>query len=242
MSHKSKDIILKVENLVKKFGNFRALNGVSIEVERGKVIGLAGPNGSGKTTFINVVSGVYKANGGRVIFDGESIYNMEPHKIVHKGLNRTFQIPKPLLGLTVEENIRVAAVYGSKNRKDVESKIEYALNTVGLLDFRFKKAANLTSTQQKLLDLGRALATEPKLLLVDEIAAGLSQKELRRIADMLLGIKNKGVTMIVVEHLMGFLDMITDEVIIMNAGVEIFKGSVKEASENEEVIRVFLGG
>ncbi len=242
MSHKDKDIILKAENLVKKFGNFRALDGVSIDVERGKIIGLAGPNGSGKTTFINVVSGVYKANDGKVIFDGENIYNMESYKIVHKGLNRTFQIPKPLLGLTVEENIRVAAVYGSDKKKNVEDKIEYALNTVGLVDFRYKRAANLTSTQQKLLDLGRALATEPKMLLVDEIAAGLSQKELKSMADMLIGIKEKGVTLIVVEHLMGFLDMVTDEVIIMNAGVNIFRGSIKEASENKEVIRVFLGG
>ena len=242
MSHKDKDIILKAENLVKKFGNFRALDGVNIDVERGKIIGLAGPNGSGKTTFINVVSGVYKANDGKVIFDGENIYNMESYKIVHKGLNRTFQIPKPLLGLTVEENIRVAAVYGSDKKKNVEDKIEYALNTVGLVDFRYKRAANLTSTQQKLLDLGRALATEPKMLLVDEIAAGLSQKELKSMADMLIGIKEKGVTLIVVEHLMGFLDMVTDEVIIMNAGVNIFRGSIKEASENKEVIRVFLGG
>ena len=242
MSHNKNGLILKVEGLVKKFGNFRALDGVSLDVDKGKIIGLAGPNGSGKTTFINVVSGVYKSNGGRVIFKGEDITNIDSHKIVHKGINRTFQIPKPLLGLTVEENIRVAVVYGAKEKGKIEERIEYSLSTIGLVDLRFKKAESLTSTQQKLLGLGRALATDPKLLLVDEIAAGLTQKELKMIADMLLGLKEKGVTLIVVEHLMGFLDMITDEVVIMNAGKEIFRGSIREASNNEEVIRVFLGG
>ncbi len=242
MSHNRNGVILKVEGLVKKFGNFRALDGVSLEVEEGKIIGLAGPNGSGKTTFINVVSGVYKSNGGRVIFNGEDITNIDSYKIVRKGINRTFQIPKPLLGLTVEENIRVAAVYGAKDKRKVKERIEYSLSTIGLEGFRFKKAESLTSTQQKLLGLGRALATNPKLLLVDEIAAGLTQKELKMIANMLLGLKEKGVTLIVVEHLMGFLDMITDEVVIMNAGKEIFRGLIREASNNEEVIRVFLGG
>ncbi len=242
MSHNKNGVILKVEGLVKKFGNFRALDGVSLEVEEGKIIGLAGPNGSGKTTFINVVSGVYKSNGGRVIFNGEDITNLDSYKIVRKGINRTFQIPKPLLGLTVEENIRVAAVYGAKDKGKVKERIESSLSTIGLEDLRFKKAESLTSTQQKLLGLGRALATNPKLLLVDEIAAGLTQKELKMIANMLLGLKEKGVTLIVVEHLMGFLDMITDEVVIMNAGKEIFRGLIREASNNEEVIRVFLGG
>ncbi len=242
MSRNENGAILKIEDLIKKFGNFRALDGVSLEVDKGKIIGLAGPNGSGKTTLINVVSGVYKSNDGRVIFNGEEITNIDSHKIVHKGINRTFQIPKPLLGLTVEENIRVAAVYGAKDKGKIEERIEYSLSTIGLVDLRFKKAESLTSTQQKLLDLGRALATNPKLLLVDEIAAGLTQKELKMIADMLLGLKEKGVTLMVVEHLMGFLDMITDEVVIMNAGKEIFRGSIREASNNEEVIRVFLGG
>jgi len=237
MSH---NIILEVKGLVKKFGNFKALNGASIAVEEGKIVGLAGPNGSGKTTLINVVSGVYKPNQGKILFDGKSIYNMESYKIVHRGLNRTFQIPKPLLGLTVEENVRVAAVYGS-NKKNIENRIQEALAIVGLNDMKYKRAESLTSTQQKLLDLARALATNPKMLFIDEIAAGLSQQELKQMADMILSLNTLGITIVVVEHLMGFLNMITDDVIIMNAGINIFRGSIREASVDEKVIEIFLG-
>ncbi len=232
--------MLNVEGLVKAFGKFRALNGVNISVEKGKILGLAGPNGSGKTTFINVVSGVYKPNGGKIFFNGESIYNLEPHKIAHLGLNRTFQVPKPLSGLTVEQNVKVAAVYGSKEG-DTEDKINGALSSVELDNVKHKEASSLTSAQQKLLGLARALATNPKMLLVDEIAAGLNQHELKWIANMLVKLNESGITMIVVEHLMGFLDILTDDVVVMNAGMNIFRGSIKEASENEKVVEIFLG-
>ncbi len=232
--------MLNAEGIIKEFGNFRALNGVNIAVEKGKILGLAGPNGSGKTTFINVVSGVYKLNGGKIFFNGKSIHKLEPHKIVHLGLNRTFQVPKPLSGLTVEQNVKVAAVYGSKegNTKD---KIDSALSSVELDNVKHKEASSLTSAQQKLLGLARALATNPKMLLIDEIAAGLNQHELKWIANMLVKLSECGITMIVVEHLMGFLDMLTDDVVVMNAGMNIFRGSVKEASMNEEVVEIFLG-
>jgi len=232
--------MLNVEGLIKEFGNFRALNGASISVEEGKILGLAGPNGSGKTTFINVVSGIYKPNGGEIFFNGKSIYKLEPHKIVHLGLNRTFQVPKPLSGLTVEQNVKVAAVYGSKEG-NTEDKINSALSSVELDNVKHKEASSLTSAQQKLLGLARALATNPKMLLVDEIAAGLNQHELKRIADMLIKLNKFGITMIVVEHLMGFLDILTDDVVVMNAGMNIFRGSIKEASVNEKVVEIFLG-
>ncbi len=232
--------MLNVEGLVKKFGNFRALDGADISVKEGKILGLAGPNGSGKTTFINVVSGVYKPNGGKIFFNGKSIYKLEPHTIVHLGLNRTFQVPKPLSGLTVEQNVKVAAVYGSKEG-NVKDKINSALNSVELDNVKHKEASSLTSAQQKLLGLARALATNPKMLLIDEIAAGLNQHELKRIADMLIKLNKFGITMIVVEHLMSFLDILTDDVVVMNAGVNLFRGSIKEASMNEEVVEVFLG-
>ncbi len=232
--------MLNVEGLIKAFGNFKALNGVSISVEKGKILGLAGPNGSGKTTFINVVSGVYKLNGGKILFNGKSIYKLEPHKIVHLGLNRTFQVPKPLSGLTVEQNVKVAAVYGAKEG-NIKDKINSALSSVELDGMKYKEASSLTSAQQKLLGLARALATNPKMLLIDEIAAGLNQHELKWIANMLVRLNESGITMIVVEHLMGFLDILTDDVVVMNAGMNIFRGSIKEASMNEEVVEIFLG-
>jgi branched-chain amino acid transport system ATP-binding protein len=239
MSHND-DILLKATGLVKKFGELKALNGIELTVAKNKIVGLAGPNGSGKTTVINVISGVYKPDGGAVEFDGKSIYRLPSHKIVRRGINRTFQVPKPLAGLTVMQNVRIAAVYGARAGNKMEA-VEEALETVGLEDERDTVAASLTFAQQKRLGLARALATRPKLLLVDEIAAGLSGRELKWIAQMLTTIHKKGIALIVVEHLMGFIDSLTADVVVMNAGANLFRGSIKDASENEKVVEVFLG-
>lgn len=239
MSHNGKPL-LKVEGLVKKFGGFRALNGVNIDVREEQIVGLAGPNGSGKTTLINVISGVYRPDGGSIEFDGNSIYKLPSHKIVHRGINRTFQVPKPLAGLTVWENVKLAAVYGARNGDRQEITRE-ALAVVELESVKNAVAAGLTFAQQKLLGLATALATKPKLLLVDEIAAGLSQKELAWIAEMLLRIRKTGVAMIVVEHHLGFVDTLTSDVVVMNAGANLFRGSIQEAARNDEVVEVFLG-
>ena len=236
----SEDVLLRVDGLVKKFGELKALDGFSITVEKGKIVGLAGPNGSGKTTVINVISGIYKPDGGSIDFDGKSIYRLPPHKIVHRGINRTFQVPKPLAGLNVLQNISIAAIYGSRAGNKTET-VKEALEIVGLEDAKDTLAANLTFAQQKRLGLARALATKPKMLLVDEIAAGLSSQELQWIADMLIRIHKRGISMIVVEHLMGFIDSLTSDVVVMNAGANLFRGSIEDASQNEEVIEVFLG-
>jgi branched-chain amino acid transport system ATP-binding protein len=236
----NENILLRVEGLVKKFGDLKALDRLSLTVEKGKIVGLAGPNGSGKTTVINVVSGVYKPNGGAIEFDGRSIYKLPSHRIVHRGINRTFQVPRTLGRLTVLQNVRIAAIYGGRGQNKMEAAME-ALETVGLADYQNTMAASLTFTQQKLLGLARALATGPKLLLIDEIAAGLSPQELQRIADMLIAIHGRGISMIVVEHLMGFIDSLTRDVVVMNAGANLFRGSIEEASGNEAVIESFLG-
>ena len=239
MCHNGKQL-LRVEGLEKKFGGFRALNGVNIDVCEEQIVGLAGPNGSGKTTLINVISGVYKPDGGSVEFDGKSIYRFPSHKIVHRGINRTFQVPKPLAGLTVWENVLLAAVYGSREGNKQET-IREALSIVELYGVKDSISAGLTFAQQKLLGLATALATKPKLLLVDEIAAGLSHQELLWIAEMLLRIRTTGVAMIVVEHHLGFIDTLTSDVVVMNAGANLFRGSIQQAAQNEEVVEVFLG-
>lgn len=239
MCHNGKQL-LKVTGLEKRFGGFRALNGVNIDVCEDKIVGLAGPNGSGKTTLINVISGVYKPDGGSVEFDGKSIYKLPSHKIVHRGINRTFQVPKPLSGLTVWENVLLAAVYGAPggDRREI---VREALAVVELDNLKHARSAGLTFGRQKLLGLATALATKPKLLLVDEIAAGLSHQELRSIAEMLLRIQKTGIAMIVVEHHLGFIDTLTSDVVVMNAGANLFRGSLQEAAQNEEVVEVFLG-
>lgn len=237
----SPEPILKVDGLIKKFGGFRALDGVSFDLSPGEVMGLVGPNGSGKTTCINVVSGIHSPDGGTVTFDGVDIGGQKSHHLARRGINRTFQSPKPFQSLSVRENIAVAATYGRAPGAP-------ALDELGLLQsleldaVAERAAGELNSAQQKTLDLGRALATAPRLLLVDELAAGLNSAELTRMAARLRALAQGGMALLVVEHLMGFIDSVTDRVIVMNAGKEIFGGTLADATRDKTVIQVFLGG
>ena len=236
----SPDAILQIDGLTKIFFGFRALDGLSLHVSRGEILGLVGPNGSGKTTCINVVSGLYAPEAGSVKFDGAEVAGLAPHKLVHRGVNRTFQIPKPFLQLTARENVEVAIAYGGNPQGEVDATALLAsLNLDGVAS---RPAAELNSAQQKMLDLARALATGPKLLLVDELAAGLNPSELDWVADKLKSLAREGMSIIVVEHLMGFIEQVTDRVVVMNAGHEIFGGKLAEAVQDKQVIEVFLGG
>jgi branched-chain amino acid transport system ATP-binding protein len=232
--------ILNVDKLVKRFGGFTALDGLSFHVVPGEILGLVGPNGSGKTTAINVVSGLYAPDGGGIVFDGESIDGVASHKLVHRGINRTFQVPKPFLSLSVRENVEVAMAYGNAAASSLS--IDALLEEYRLIDLAHRPASDLNSAQQKMLDLTRALATAPRLLLLDELAAGLNPAELDWIAERIKALVAKGMAIIVVEHLMGFIEHITDRVIVMNAGKEIFEGKLAEAVKQPQVIEVFLGG
>jgi branched-chain amino acid transport system ATP-binding protein len=232
--------ILKVNDLLKRFGGFHALDGLSFHVASGEILGLVGPNGSGKTTAINVISGLYAPDRGEVVFDQASVGGMASHKLVHRGINRTFQIPKPFLSLTVRENIAVALAYG---RAEVAPPtMAELLEEYRLAEVADRPASELNSAQQKMLDLVRALATRPRLLLLDELAAGLNPTELDWIAERIKGLARSGMAIIVVEHLMGFIEHITDRVIVMNAGKEIFEGTLAVAVKVPVVIEVFLGG
>jgi branched-chain amino acid transport system ATP-binding protein len=225
---------------VKRFGGFYALDGLSFHVTPGEILGLVGPNGSGKTTAINVISGLYAPDGGEVVFDGASIGGTASHRLVHVGINRTFQVPKPFLSLTVRENIQVALAYG--HAEALPPAMTELLDEYRLKDVANRPAADLNSAQQKLLDLTRALATRPRLLLLDELAAGLNPAELDWIAGRIKALAATGMAIIVVEHLMGFIEQITDRVIVLNAGKEIFEGTLATAVREPQVIEVFLGG
>ncbi len=232
--------ILKVDNVLKRFGGFHALDGLTFHVASGEILGLVGPNGSGKTTAINVISGLYAPDRGEVVFDGASVGGLASHKLAHRGINRTFQIPKPFLSLTVRENIAVALAYG---RAEIEPpSMAELLEEYHLAGVADRPASDLNSAQQKMLDLVRALATRPRLLLLDELAAGLNPAELDWIAERIKSLAHSGMAIIVVEHLMGFIEHITDRVIVMNAGKEIFEGTLAVAVKVPEVIEVFLGG
>jgi branched-chain amino acid transport system ATP-binding protein len=231
--------LLQVDSLVKRFGGFRALDNLTFSISPGEILGLVGPNGSGKTTCINVISGLYPPDSGNVRFEGRAVGGLPSHLLVHAGINRTFQVPRPFLSLTVRQNVEIALAYGGGRTDAADS--EAILASLELAVFADKPAGELNSAQQKMLDLARALATGPRLLLVDELAAGLNPAELERVAQKMKELARGGIALLVVEHLMGFIDQITDRIIVMNAGKEIFEGRLAEAARNAQVVEVFLG-
>jgi branched-chain amino acid transport system ATP-binding protein len=231
--------LLQVEGVVKRFGGFRALDNLSFSIGRGEILGLVGPNGSGKTTCINVISGLHAPDSGNIRFEGRAIGGWPSHRLVHAGINRTFQVPRPFLSLTVRQNVEIALAYGGC--RDDTADAGTILASLELARFADQPAGELTSAQQKMLDLARALATGPRLLLVDELAAGLNPAELERVALKMKELAHSGIALLVVEHLMGFIDQITDRIIVMNAGKEIFEGRLAEAARNTQVVEVFLG-
>ncbi len=234
----SPEPLLHVQSLVKRFGGFRALDGVSFHLRQGEVLGLVGPNGSGKTTCINIISGLHRPDGGSVAFEGAAIGGIPSHRLARRGINRTFQSPHPFPTLTVLENVQIAATYGHiGNSPD----LPFLLESLQLDGLKNRVAGDLNSAQQKMLDLARALATSPRLLLVDELAAGLNPAELSRVATRLRELASGGMALLVVEHLMGFLDTVTDRIVVMNAGHEIFEGKLSAATKDPDVVRVFLG-
>ncbi|MCY0887943.1 MAG: ABC transporter ATP-binding protein [Alicyclobacillaceae bacterium] len=230
--------ILVVENLVKRFGGFQALSGIGFHIHAGEILGLVGPNGSGKTTCINVISGLYAPDGGEVRLRGQSCGGFAMHRMARLGVNRTFQIPKPFMGLSVAENVEIAR----KNSRPRQVLVEDPLTFVGLAEVRHKMAGELNSSQQKRLDFARAVATGPQILLVDELGAGLNPHELEEIGEGLMQLAGKGVGIIVVEHLLGFVNQITKRVIVMNSGKAIFEGDLESAAKNPDVVEVYLGG
>ena len=231
--------LLRVEGLVKRFGGFYALDGANFHLNAGEILGLVGPNGSGKTTCINVITGLYPPDGGAVWFEGRPVGGLPSHRLAHLGINRTFQVPKPFLTLTVRENIEVAIAYGRNPAGAVD--VRAMLAAVDLDSSRDRRAGELNSAQQKMLDLARALATGPRVLCVDELAAGLNPTELARVAVKLRELARTGIALLVVEHLMGFIEEITDRVIVLNAGKEIFEGVLADAVRDPQVVEVFLG-
>jgi branched-chain amino acid transport system ATP-binding protein len=233
------------ENLSKSFGKLRALDGVTLNLNKSEVLGLIGPNGSGKTTFINVVSGVYKSESGEIYLDGVPLNGIKPYKLCRMGVSRTFQTPKPFTTLTVEENLKTAAFFGSRDKRDVRrntsSVVEEVLQMLDLFELREKQASSLNSFQKKMLDLGRALATKPKILLLDELAAGLNLEEMLKVKKLIDHLKETGVSIIVVEHIMKFIRDVADRVVVLNMGRKIYDGDFRGAAEDDTVREVYLG-
>jgi len=237
--------LLKVEGLSKSFGGFLAVNRVSFAVRPGEILGLIGPNGSGKSTTFNLISGTLKPDHGAIVFEGHDIAGMPAHEVCRLGLARTFQIPRPFRRLSLLENVTLAAYYGGRggiSRAQAETAASEALELVGLPGNPGVKIDGLGAAQLKKLELARALATKPKLLLADESLGGLDHAEMERAADMLGRIRRElGLTIIWVEHIMGVLMRVVDRVVVLDHGETIFAGSPQDASKDARVAEVYLG-
>lgn len=237
--------LLTVSGLTKKFGGFTAVNNVSFEVLEGEILGLIGPNGSGKSTTFNCVAGMYAPTSGSIRFQDEEIGGLTANKVCHKGLGRTYQIPRPFRNLTLLENVALSAWFGQQgktSRADCWRQAEQALALVGLPTGATSTTDGLGASALKQLELARALATQPKLLLADESLNGLDHTEMDQAADMLQRIRNEmKITIVWVEHIMGVLMRVVDRVVVLDHGEKIFDGAPKAAQADRRVIEVYLG-
>ena len=237
--------MLSVEGLTKRFGGFVAVNDVSFEVREGEILGLIGPNGSGKSTVFNLVSGMLAPTRGSVRFQGREIAGHAPSAVCHAGIGRTFQIPRPFRKLSILENVALAAFYGHGERiarNRAWDLAEEAVALVGLPGGAEPRVDGLGAAGLKKLELARALATQPKLLLADESLGGLDEEEMEQAAEMLRRIREKkGVTIVWVEHIMGVLMRVVDRVMVLDHGEKIFDGAPQDASRDARVIEVYLG-
>ncbi|MEZ0248159.1 MAG: ABC transporter ATP-binding protein [Thermoproteus sp.] len=236
--------LLRVENVTKRFGGVVALNGVSFEIDKGEFVAVVGPNGSGKTTLLNVINGVYRPDEGRVVFDGHDVTKLPAYIRAKMGMSRAFQVPRPFPELTVLENVMVGAIfnggYGAdKAREAAREAVEY----VGLGRKAHELAARLTFNELRLLELARAIAGRPKLLMLDEVMAGLNPSEIDNMARLIRRIaEEKGVAALsMVEHRMKAVVQLADRVIVMHQGRIIAEGPPEVALNNPVVVEVYLG-
>jgi len=240
--------ILKLENVTKRFGGLVAVNDVSLEIENGESIGIVGPNGSGKTTLYNLISGVFPVDEGRIVFEGIDITPLPPYKRAPLGIARTFQIPRPFSSASVRENVAVGAMFGTLSGKvTVDESLEIAdryMELVGLTPRRDKEAGALTSVEKKLMEIARALAMSPKLLLLDEALAGMHPKDIDEMIEFLKRIKEEeNITiMAMVEHIMRAVVGFAERVMVMHQGKKLVDAPTAEALDDPRVIDVYLGG
>jgi branched-chain amino acid transport system ATP-binding protein len=235
------EVLLEVKNVTMKFGNLVANNNISFEIKEGELVSLIGPNGAGKTTIFNCISGFYKPTSGKIFFSHTDITNKKPHKIASMGLVRTFQIVKPLKDMTVMENVITGAFLRTSSRKEVEDIANRVLKLTNLLPKKDMLAGSLTIADKKRLEIAKALATRPKMLMLDEVMAGLNQSEIKEAMELCVNLNKQGITLLIVEHVMEAIMPISQRVIVLSAGEKIAEGTPEEIVNNEKVITAYLG-
>ncbi|MGB9826009.1 MAG: ABC transporter ATP-binding protein, partial [Desulfofundulus sp.] len=235
-------VILETRGVCKRFGGLQAVKNVSLQVEQGSIHGLIGPNGAGKTTFLNCIAGVYRPEEGKVFFKGQDITGLSADKICHAGIARTFQIVHSFPQMTVLENVMIGAIFGGK--KDGVSPKKKAAEMLDFVEFSLSHnvlAQNLNTIQLKRLEMARALSTGCDLLLLDEVASGLTPAELDDMSNLIKRIRDKGITIIMVEHLMKLIMGVCDRITVFYFGEKIAEGTPDEIVQNEKVVEAYLG-